>query len=463
MYKILIADDEPSVIHSLRTSIAWEDYNLEIGGIASNGAEALAIIRQTHIDIAILDIRMPGLNGLELCEVLHQQDSHIQTIIISGYAEFSYAQKAIQYGVLGYCLKPIDYTQLISILMRAIFHLQSQSPLKSQDTFLEALENDQSASLKSALAQLGFTNENFYVAASLGSITLSPLAEEGIACKTGHNQYCYLYTHQLREKEMLPFRQGKSGQCLGIYPEPVPITGLHFAVDSCYHMAHQFFIEPDLRLCLTPDTMKASEYLGRLTHTVAFADKTRIVNVLQSALEIDYKKIFTIRSALQLCNILFSSSLFQYEENDYYIYGLKQLISEYGTFSGMIHNLIQTVETLDSRMIPLPAPTNNTAFFKVLRFINDYYRQDISLAQTAEQLHMNPNYISQMFKKETGITFIRYITDLRVEHAKKLLSTTSMSISDIASEAGFNDYFYFLKTFKKITGITPSQFRLTDR
>lgn len=98
-----------------------------------------------------------------------------------------------------------------------------------------------------------------------------------------------------------------------------------------------------------------------------------------------------------------------------------------------------------------PAITNSN-FFKLLKFVNAHYMEDISLAGTAAILHMNPNYVSQMFRRETGETFTRYITDLRITQAKKLLRTEDSAISDIALSVGFNDYFYFLKTFKKSQG-----------
>lgn len=75
---------------------------------------------------------------------------------------------------------------------------------------------------------------------------------------------------------------------------------------------------------------------------------------------------------------------------------------------------------------------------------------------------MNPNYISQMFKRETGITFTHYITELRINDAKLLLTSSNTSILDISIKVGYNDYFYFLRIFKKVTGKTPSQWRQTE-
>ncbi len=77
-------------------------------------------------------------------------------------------------------------------------------------------------------------------------------------------------------------------------------------------------------------------------------------------------------------------------------------------------------------------------------------------------MNMNSNYISQLFKKETGITFVHYITQKRIEDAKELLTSTKKPLTDIALEVGFNDTFHFIKTFKRYVGMTPGQYRANN-
>ena len=123
MYHVLLADDEPSIIQSMKNAIAWDKYGMEVTYTANSGEEALNILMTNPPDIAILDIRMPGHNGLELSKYISQNELKTQVIIVSGYAEFSYAQKAIQYNVLGYCLKPVEYDEITSLLLRAVRNL----------------------------------------------------------------------------------------------------------------------------------------------------------------------------------------------------------------------------------------------------------------------------------------------------------------------------------------------------
>lgn len=83
----------------------------------------------------------------------------------------------------------------------------------------------------------------------------------------------------------------------------------------------------------------------------------------------------------------------------------------------------------------------------------------MSLSVLAEEFHLNPQYISQLFKNEIGVNFLSYLTNIRMENAKKLLLSTSLSIAEVADRSGFGDYRVFTKVFKKSEGITPSQYR----
>ena len=166
---------------------------------------------------------------------------------------------------------------------------------------------------------------------------------------------------------------------------------------------------------------------------------------------------FTVRSAVKLCNIIFTGSLFREEETDYYIYGIRQLVTEYGNLRTMLESLRAAI--LAARTEGAEENYTNAAFMKLMVYIKENYKKEISLSTAGEALHMNPNYVSQLFKKEAGITFIHYITQLRMEEAVNLLSMTKKPVVEIASEVGYNDYFYFCKTFKKYMGKTPSRYR----
>ena len=93
------------------------------------------------------------------------------------------------------------------------------------------------------------------------------------------------------------------------------------------------------------------------------------------------------------------------------------------------------------------------------RYLQEHLAEEISLSVLAEEFHLNPQYISQLFKSEIGVNFLAYLTNIRMEKAKKLLLTTSLSIAEVAEQSGYGDYRVFTKVFKKSEGVTPSQYR----
>ncbi len=113
MYKLVIIDDEPLIRQGLRAIINWSSYDIELCGEADNGIDGLRLCQELKPDVAIVDIKMPGLNGLQVIEQSKKLGLHIDFIVLSGYSEFAYAQKATEFGVRCYLLKPIEQTEII--------------------------------------------------------------------------------------------------------------------------------------------------------------------------------------------------------------------------------------------------------------------------------------------------------------------------------------------------------------
>lgn len=95
----------------------------------------------------------------------------------------------------------------------------------------------------------------------------------------------------------------------------------------------------------------------------------------------------------------------------------------------------------------------------ITRYLQEHLSEEVSLSVLSEEFHLNPQYISQLFKSEIGVGFLTYLTNARLEKAKKLLVSTSLSVAEVAQQCGYSDYRVFTKGFKKTEGITPSQFR----
>ena len=106
-----------------------------------------------------------------------------------------------------------------------------------------------------------------------------------------------------------------------------------------------------------------------------------------------------------------------------------------------------------------PEKQEERAITGITRYLQEHLAEEISLSVLAEQFHLNPQYISQLFKSEIGVNFLVYLTNIRMEKAKKLLLSTALSIAEVAEQSGYGDYRVFTKVFKKSEGSTPSQYR----
>lgn len=460
MFRVLIADDENSVVQSLIYSVQWEELELVVAGIASDGTTALKMAQKEKIDIAILDIRMPGINGLELCERLKQMNERIQLIIASGYAEFAYAEKAIQYGVLGYCLKPLDYMQVTRFLRKAVQNLQKGQHMTGQSDLMEILERQEEAEIRECLQNYGISQKKCYLAVSTGEKKLQELENCGISLRLGRGKWGYIM--RSNGVEELHARNIQAGGWLGIgyMQQAVDRSKIYGAFEECIARSFQYFIDPGSRICAWSDEDRARQWLCPVHEGLKNREWERVCDIL-GEIERRGKGDFTARSALRLGNLILANSVSPDDENDSYIYSVEQLVNTYGNFTEMLKQLQQFLKENRVRSEEPQAFTNAT-FMKLIKYINDNYKGEISLTGAAQALHMNANYVSQLFKKEAGVTFIHYINQKRLEDAKELLVTTQRPLTDIALDVGFNDTFHFIKTFKKFSGMTPGQYRANN-
>lgn len=159
MIKLVIADDERLIREGIRYSIDWNRLGIEITGEAATGREALEMIEKHQPQLLFTDIRMPGLNGLELIKQANQAKKNIKTIILSGYNDFSYAQDAIKLGVKDFLLKPLDDQELYITIKRVIEEINEEQmeglekEKRKIDEFVKGLSNEIPLSLENLMKQ----------------------------------------------------------------------------------------------------------------------------------------------------------------------------------------------------------------------------------------------------------------------------------------------------------------------
>ena len=129
----------------------------------------------------------------------------------------------------------------------------------------------------------------------------------------------------------------------------------------------------------------------------------------------------------------------------------------YEEFGNCIDNL--KISLFERQMEEQPVLQEERPINGITRYLQEHLAEDVSLGVLSEEFHLNPQYISQLFKSEIGVNFLTYLTNIRMEKAKKLLLSTALSIAEVSEQSGYGDYRVFTKVFKKAEGITPSQYR----
>ena len=457
MFRVLLADDEPSVTDVLQRSINWAALELEVAAVVQSGAQALACIASEPIDIVITDIRMANVDGLALCQQIARMDRHIQTIIISSFAEFSYAQKALSYGALAYCLKPLEYDELRRHLQRAVHRLKKLSHMPDHDDLLDALQNGDSGELDGALSCFGLHAPAYCAAVCTGKAPFPlPAGHKGLHLRLGYRQDGYIAAQPFPEESIRLYLEDPRSQGLSFTAQGRPVEALAQAIKALSNAAFQFFVEPDRKLFPEHQEDRAAPLLREIARAAGRGDEA-LTGSLLADLHGPSGRLFTLRSVWRLYTILASSDAFSAAFSADDIYSPEQLVFRFQNFSALLATLQERV------CAGAPAHSagalSNAGFLKMIHYIDTHYDQGLSLGDLALEMNLNANYLSQVFKKETGKTFLKYVTDLRIEKAKAMLDSGNYSISEIASALGFNDYFYFLKTFKRVTGLTPKQYR----
>lgn len=220
MYGVCLVDDEYFVAKSLESRLDWESLGFRILGTAGSGAEAESLCARVRPELVFTDIRMPGMDGLELIRRLKARFPEMLFIVISGYAEFQYAKEALNLGAIGFCTKPFDDDELLAVLERARGRLDAraadaappeepsfQGPAGEICTFLHEHYGDPGLSAQSVADKFGFS-PNY----------LSQMFKKA----TGENLIGYLTKLRIRracdllKKSALPV--GEIGQRVG-YPD----------------------------------------------------------------------------------------------------------------------------------------------------------------------------------------------------------------------------------------------------
>jgi two-component system, response regulator YesN len=513
MYKVLVVDDEPKVRRGLTRLIPELDPEWTVIGDAKNGIEALEKVRKYMPDLVITDIRMPLMNGLDLLNSLKDYPVHV--VILSGYGYFEYAKTAIRFGAFDYLLKPLKPAEVRELLIRLKKQIQMQAPqtfdggsqihyaklwkdwlmgVEESEEYCQKLQGQlpSLASYRIFVVEIdqfdALVSEEQWGDRQLVVFTVQNMIQEildgreGMCCQflfSMNSQLYFLLINQqvvLQDYEMLieeVKRMVEISISIGIGDEsehfaqlPTLFTNTREALlnkwiygDGKVHDYRDLFLSPKLQVGYPSDLDnsvivslregnldKAQEYLAQFVGTILQKNVSYQVfhrfclQLLSSAVRVIYEQKIT-------------SLVFQDSRRPYELFDRNFTVNEYIHFMNeLLAAIITSVEWKKQQK-------RNRTLETAVNFIHQSYTKDLSLDEVAGQIHMNSSYFSSFFKQEIGLTFIEYLTQLRIDKAKALMIDPDLKLYEIAGMVGYQDVKYFSRLFKKAEGVTPGEYR----
>jgi len=415
-YKVFLVEDEIVTREGIRDTVDWAAAGYQFCGEAPDGEIALPLIYERRPETVITDIKMPFMDGLQLCRILRETLPATKIIILSGHDEFKYAQEAIQIGVTEYLLKPIIPQELLMALRKVARRIDEEHQTSAH---LQALQAQM-------VSQRSMLRERCLLDLVTGNSSAADFIEQAQSLEVDLLAPWY---------QVLVIRAlARAGA-----PDASPY-GVQQQVDAII-----------------------AESAGEIDSIVSFKQSLEeIILILKGE-----TPAALARQAQRL------SELIQRQMAAQAAYLAVIGVGHPTERLGMIaQSFAQAQAQISACQNPTLAGTpvqpdhhqeqrhSAGLIAKARSYIDaNYADPDISLSLVAAQVLLSPTYFSLMFGREVGETFIEYLTNVRIRRAIDLLHTTSLTSSEIAYQVGYHNPRYFYSVFHKVAGLPPNEFR----
>ena len=469
MYKIILADDEKWSLYGLEQLVDWKTYDCVILDTVQDGISAFEKCKALKPDILISDIRMPGMDGLELVRKLKQEIPEVTTILITGYSDLAYAQEALRLGVFDYLIKQVTAKDLDKVLNRYQAYMQQKKVLSTSDLYFSLFDDGNDKSVLECMRQLGIDvpynrchvitfvfpqNVNIVSAQTFHTDT-----DMNVVFHTGTNRlssFCFSDTYLGYESLQRSLNLG-APKAIGLSESVALKEGFYDLYrQSCISASTAMFWKSSAIYCYqsAKRTSAISEFVESLRQSIKHGDSHLIRNALEELFEaMRNMQVDEVEFLVnQVIALLTSYHIGAYENGDY---------SE----SLRLNNTDITAESLFPSILASicscekNTEDNQNLIARVLEYIDVHFTEDIQSSELARMFFVNPSYLSTLIKKKTGFNYTDIVINKRIDYAKILLKDTSLPLLDIIQKTGYQEYSYFNKLFKKVTGLTPTQYR----
>lgn len=510
MYKVCFADDEPIIFKVLNALVDWAAIGFQLVGTATDGIEALALYEREKPDFFIIDIKMPLMDGLSCIKHLREKDSKIKIVLLTASDSFESAQEALNLGANGYLLKPVSREAINRIVAKITSELTqaatlTSTPVSNNNAFLLQKElqrlyaasinfdNDFSwlrhsrlaqdncilldltlhplsleepdgiavflEQLPASLAALEIDIPAHYITANAHAIYAVTSSEKNLV--TSLEQYFAGFTNKYRYSVYIS-ENLNCKECLSNLGRSMKANKVHSFYNSGSWLG-SFITADSSDTCALPfqdiKTIAASalrelniDILAVFLQDIFKGAKSKLYSPRQLQgfcyniliqLKINMRELGLLQSADELDEIGIESFLSTEGSDELYSYTMN-------IFNQQLEKLAEREDFSRNKSIVLKA----NAYAK-----ENYADPRLTLESAAEYVGLSKNYFIRLYGKETGISFWTYITELRIERAKLLLSSSQLSMIDICTQIGYDDVSYFSRKFKLETGVSPRKYR----
>lgn len=523
MYRLLLVDDEEIVLRGIQKVFPLAEYNLEITGTFTNPKKALEELPMLAPHLIITDIKMPAMNGLTFASKAKQLLPDVEIVILSGYDDFAFAQTAVKIGVSDYLLKPIKKHDFIKMLTEMQKRISAKLNVTKQLSALQSVTMSNYATLRNKFfftvieqgnaadnsietlsEQLGLCVRGFpfvLIKFVINEIkarhdymsTIEKLMNEfpvhmrsyGYFEEFYTDEYIYFYLYDIDRQRT---ERNNILEHVKLFTDMKKQDG----ITMFYGISH---IHEDLSN-LFMAVSECDEHILALDNTVAETQLNHVTLPMRiNELHLPHREIENFfvgittndknMIGINIDAIFDQTTNMLYRDYGYsiaYILFLRlvhmqrkyratqPIITPELLSSSHLHQryttlpqLKEIVKTKAEQMASLIFSQSQEApskiILKAIAYIEHHFHENISLTEVSEHTFISKNYLCDLLKKHLNLTFIDYVTALRIEKAKYYLSQTNMKMYEISQAVGYNDYSYFSQIFKRHTGTTLSSYR----
>ena len=501
MYKVLIADDEALETEALRR-IIQATYGEKCQVVtASNGKMAISLAEEFRPDIALMDIEMPGVNGLEASKVIREMLPRCRIIIVTAYERFQYAQVAISLGAEDYLLKPMGNADLIRLMDSVMANIDKDRADAERHAALDQLAREQFvlsvisgyssiASLQRQLQELDIAFGAGLVCAAKSPSGMSAEAvgeclEPFLDRLSGVHVLTYEYDDVLLAALILD-GDGRGADTLesqvaGIFTEMYGETdaavfaGIGAVVQDLGELQRSYNIAMDM-LSLASGEEPVKLPRPELARPVRHKGLER--KIYGYLLDKDFD------AALRCVDMMFDTLFCALDQpeavlevaRDVLLRVAKKLqqdarlpddltlnVARLGDGAATQAEMMLAVRgLLGEWMGALDVPAGARMLrirAEIERYLQEHYAEDLSIKRVAQEMHYSEPYFSKLFSRCFHKNFVTFLTDIRMQAARDMLSNSMANVRDVSAAVGFADANYFAKVFRKAYGISPTEYR----